>query len=84
VVDITHVCRNCKHGNNKKGKWIKKLLFNQFKEGTWNVFCERRFKYVKWDHHDECYTSNLFRDLEYGLADKQKMNGKLIEKGDGT
>ncbi len=43
---ITSVCQNCKYGNNAKGKRIK---------NHWNVFCEKKKKYYKWDKYKFCF-----------------------------
>jgi len=50
-----HVCQNCIHGNNKKGKWIRRRFRNQWPEGSWHIFCEKKKKYFPWDRYKHCF-----------------------------
>ena len=42
-----HVCQNCTHSNNKKGKWKKTILRKnaEGEDGYWHIFCEKKNKY---------------------------------------
>ena len=57
-----NVCQNCKHGNNKKGKWKKTLFYYLSKDENgkkdkrhWNIFCEKKQKYYTWDNYKLCF-----------------------------
>ena len=62
---IGHVCQNCIHGNNKKGKRKKTLFYYTgiFENGKkdkrhWNIFCEKKQKYYAWDKYKRCFKEN--------------------------
>ena len=44
---IRHVCQNCIHSNNEKGKKLK--------DCHWYIFCEKKKKYYKWDNYKRCF-----------------------------
>lgn len=58
----TEVCQNCKHSNNKKGKWKRtwkrRDLYNKYeyldKHGYWHIYCEKHKKYYPWDWRKGC------------------------------
>lgn len=56
----TSVCQNCIHGNNNKGKWIKRRFFNHDKiKGNWNIFCEIKEKHYNWRKFKRCFKDRL-------------------------
>ncbi len=54
---IGDVCQRCIHGNNKKGKFIEK----RFSPIFWNIYCERKGKFYKWDRHKRCFVRKVIR-----------------------
>lgn len=52
---VTSVCQNCINGNNKKGKWKKKRLRKNREKGDWNIFCDKKEKYYRWDKYKYCF-----------------------------
>lgn len=49
------VCQNCKFGDNKKGKWIKKRFRNPWPEGHWHIYCTKKEKFYPWDKRKLCF-----------------------------
>ena len=62
------VCQNCKHGNNKKGKWMhtwkRKNMIGSFyvepKGGFWHVYCVKKDKYYPWDSKKRCIERRVY------------------------
>ena len=62
----THVCQNCVHGNNEKGRWFKTIFYytgiiddNGKKDKRhWNIFCEKKQKYFPWNKYKRCFKEN--------------------------
>ena len=60
---ITHVCQNCRFGNNDKGKWKKTLFYHtgiiddngKKDKRHWHIFCEKKQKYYPWDKFKRCF-----------------------------
>ena len=59
---IGNTCQNCKHGNNKKGKWKRTIFYTncRFENGKkdkrhWNIFCEKKQRFYPWDKYKRCY-----------------------------
>ncbi len=52
---VTNVCQNCIYGNNKKGKWIKRIFRNIDERGYWHIFCEKKKKDIPWDKYKRCF-----------------------------
>lgn len=50
-----NVCQNCKFGDNKKGKWIKRRLKNIDDRGYWHIFCIKKKKFYRWDKYKRCF-----------------------------
>ena len=57
------VCQNCAFGNNEKGKWIYKKLKrkNNWENGYWHIFCEKKKKYYFWDKFKRCFIRKEFK-----------------------
>lgn len=53
--NLNAVCQNCKHGNNEKGKWIKRRFGFNWDNGFWHIFCDKKKKYYPWDKYKKCY-----------------------------
>lgn len=50
-----HVCQNCAHSNNEKGKWKHRRFQFNWEKGYWYVFCEKKKKFRTWDRFKRCF-----------------------------
>ena len=61
-------CQNCIQGNNEKGKHltlIRKLSMNKNKRTyIWNIFCEKKKKYMRWFRHKRCFEKPKWMNIK--------------------